>query len=76
MELFHIRMGEAQHDGLVMGSSKMAGGGAVLCNSDGDWILGFTRDLGTISRIMLNTRHLKIGFNNINVEIDVEVLIY
>ena len=36
----------------------MAGGGVVLCNSDGDWILGFTRDLGTISRIMLNSRPL------------------
>ena len=63
-------------DGLVMGSSKMAGGGVVLCNSYGDWILDFTRDLGTISSIMLHSRPLKIGFNNINVEMDVEVLIY
>ena len=54
----------------------MAGGGVVLCNSYGDWILDFTRDLGTISSIMLHSRPLKIGFNNINVEMDVEVLIY
>ena len=71
-------------DGAVFGDPRKAGGGGLLRNSEGDWIAGFTRKLGSMYSIMAELWALKEGLSlarqlnltNLNIEVDTIVLVH
>ena len=71
-------------DGAVFGDPRKAGGGGLLRNSEGDWIAGFTRKLGSMYNIMAKLWALKEGLSlgrqlnltNLNIEVDTIVLVH
>lgn len=70
-------------NGAVFGNPKQAGGGGVLCDSNGDWVVRFMRKLGIMSSTMAELWALKDGLSlaqqldilNINRDFDVDVLV-
>ena len=71
-------------DGAVFGNLIKAGGGGVLRDNNGDWVVGFMRKLGSMSNILVELRALKDGLLlarqldilNVNIEFDADVLVH
>lgn len=71
-------------DGAIFGEPKKAGGGGVLRCSNGNWITGFARKLGTVSNVMAKLWALKDGLAlakqlnllNVNIELDAELIVH
>lgn len=71
-------------NGAVFGEPKKAGEGRVLQCSNGDWIAGFAKKLGTMTSTMAELWALKDGLSlaqqlnlqNINIELGANVLVH
>ena len=70
-------------DGASNSTLSRAGGGGLLRNSDGNWIRGFSRSMGTCSSLMAELWALKdglylakeLGFSSIYIEVDAELIV-
>nr|POE84494.1 putative ribonuclease h protein [Quercus suber] len=71
-------------DGAMFGNPIKAGGGGVLWDSNGNWVAGFMRKLGSMSSILAKLWALKDGLLlarqldilNVNIELDADVLVH
>ena len=50
-------------DGLALGNSGRVGDGGLLCNSDGNWVNGFTRGSGNTNSCLAELWALRDGLN-------------
>jgi len=48
-------------DGAAFGNPIQVGGGGVLRDSNGDWVVGFIRKLGSMSSVLVELWALKDG---------------
>ena len=70
-------------DGSVVGNLGIAGGGGLIRNENGDWVMRFARSLGITSGVMAELWALKDGLTlasqlriaDICVELDVELIV-
>ena len=70
-------------NGSAVGNPRIAGGGGLIHNENGDWVMGFARSLGITLGVMAKLWALKNGLMlasqlriaDICVELDVELII-
>ena len=70
-------------DGFAVGNVGIAGGGGLIRNENGDWIIGFARSLGITSGVMVELWALKDGLTlasqlriaDICVELDAKLIV-
>ena len=71
-------------DGVVFGNSIQVGGGGVIRDSNGEWVAGFVRKLGSMSSILAELWALKDGLLlarqldilNVNIELDADLIVH
>lgn len=70
-------------DGSAVGNSGIAGGGGLIRNENGDWIMGFAKSLGITSGVMAELWALKYSLTlasqlriaDLCVEFDAELIV-
>ena len=70
-------------DGFTIGNSGLAGGGELIHNENGDWVMGFAKTLGITSGVIAELWALKVGptlasqlrISSICVELDAELIV-
>ena len=70
-------------DGSTIGNSRLVGGGGLICNEHGDWVMGFAISLGITFGVMVELWSLKDGLmlasqlriSSICVELDAELIV-
>lgn len=71
-------------DDSVFGDQKRAGGGGIIRNNDGDWVVGFVKKFGNVSNNITDLWALKegllmakhLGIDNLCVDLDAAFLVY
>ena len=71
-------------DGAVFGNPIQVGGGGVIRDSNGEWVAGFVRKLGSMSSILAELWALKDGLLlarqldilNVNIELDADLIVH
>lgn len=48
-------------NGSSLGNPRIVGGGGIVCNNDGAWVLGFSRHIGITSNFMVELWALRDG---------------